>query len=50
VYLVDSGTLIIIIVSIIGIVIWRIKKIKIKRQTEEANREIQRRQEDAMIH
>jgi len=37
---VGSGTLVIIIASIIGIITWRIKKIKTKRQTEEANREI----------
>jgi len=49
VYPVGSGTLVIIIASIIGIVIW-VKKIKIKRKTEEANREIQRRQEDTMLY
>jgi len=46
-YLVGSGTLIIIITSIIGVIIW---KIKTKRRKEEANREIQRRQEDAMLY
>jgi len=49
-YPVGSGTLVIIIATIIGILTWRIKKIKTKRQTEEANREIQRRHEDAMIY
>jgi len=47
VYPISSGTLIIIIASIIGVIIW---KIRTKRQKEEADREIQRRQEDAMIY
>jgi len=49
VYPVGSGTLVIIIASIVGIVLW-VKKIKIKRQTEQANTEIQRRQNDAMLY
>jgi len=49
VYPVGSGTLVIIIAIIIGIVIW-VKKIKIKRKIEEANKKIQRRQEDAMLY
>jgi len=49
-YPVGSGTLVIIIVSIVGIITWRIKIIKTKRQAEEANREIERRQEDVIIY
>jgi len=49
-YPVGLGTLVIIIASIVGIITWKIKKIKIKRQIEVANRERQRRQEDAMIY
>jgi len=49
-YPVGSGTLIIIIVSIIAIVTWKIKKIKTKRRTKEVNTEIERRREDAMMY
>jgi len=49
-YPVGSGTLVIIIISIAGIIIWKVKKIKTKRQIEETNREIQRRQDDAMLY
>jgi len=50
-YPVGSGTLIIIIASIIGIVTWKIKKkIKTKKRTKEVNTEIERRREDAMIY
>jgi len=49
-YPVGSGTLIIIIASIIGIVTWKIKKIKTKRRTKEVNTEIERRREEAMIY
>jgi len=49
-YPVGSGTVIIIIVGIIGIVTWKIKKIKTKRRTKEVNTEIERRREDAMIY
>jgi len=49
-YPVGSGILVIIIASMVGIITWKIKKVKIKRQTEEANKEIQRRQKDAMIY
>jgi len=49
-YPVGSDTLVIIIASIVGIIIWKIKKVKTKRQIEEANREIQRRQDDAMLY
>jgi len=45
-----SGTLVIIIASIVSIIIWKIKKIKTKRRIEEMNREIQRRQDDAMLY
>jgi len=49
-YLVGSGTLVIIIISIVGIIIWKVKKVKTKRQIEKTNREIQRRQDDAMLY
>jgi len=49
-YLVGSGTLVIIIISIAGIIIWKVKKIKTKRQIEETNKEIQWRQDDAMLY
>jgi len=49
-YPVDSGTLVIIIVSIVGIIIWKVKKVKTKRQIKKTNREIQRRQDDAMLY
>jgi len=48
--LTDEDILVIIIASIRGIITWRIKKIKTKNQTEKTNREIQRRQEDALIY
>jgi len=41
-YLIESGTLIIIIASITGVIIW---KIKIKRRKEEADKETQRRRD-----
>jgi len=49
-YPVGSGTLVIIIVSIVGIIIWKVKKVKTKRQIKKTNREIQRRQDDAMLY
>jgi len=49
-YPVGLNTLIIIIVSIVGIIIWKVKKVKTKRQIEETNKEIQRRQDDAMLY
>jgi len=49
-YPVGTGTLVIIIASIAGIIIWRIKKFKAKKQTEERNRQIQKRQEDAIMY
>jgi len=49
-YPVGSGTLVIIIIGIAGIIIWKVKKVKTKRQIEETNREIQRRQDDAMLY
>jgi len=49
-YPVGSGTLDIIIASIVGIIIWKVKKVKTKRQIEKTNREIQKHQDDAMLY
>jgi len=49
-YLVGSGILVIFKASIVGIITWKIKKVKTKRQIEEANKETQRRQDDAMLY
>jgi len=46
-YPVGSGTLIIIIASIIDVIIW---KIKTKRRKKEANKDIQIRQKNTMIY
>jgi len=48
-YPIGSGTLIIIISSIIGVIIWRIKIKKRKKRRSGKNKETQRRHEDARM-